>query len=469
MNGFKGNGKGMKAFAKAGVCTALVGAFVLGGAVAANAHGYVGNDKNTGAGISDVQSRAAMAGNGDIGNIQWEPQSLEAPKGFSLTDSSKGPADGKLGSVGRADAVNLDEQSSTRWKKNDVKVGQDLTVAWHYTAPHQTTNWHYYITKNGWDQNKPITRADLQPLAEYTQAMGPASNTPSHQVKLPADHSGYHVIYAVWDVADTVNAFYNMIDLNIQGQAGPETPVEAPAALSGLKAAGITHNSATLSWDAAKGADRYDIERSVKGGAFSKIATVTATEYTAEGLDASTEYTYRVTATNKGGSSAPATIKVTTTATPIDAAPTAPGHVHSMGTTTNTVDLMWSASTAAAGIDRYEIHRAIPGGLFAKVGQTSKTSFLDKGLTSNTTYQYKVIAIDTNGKHSDASRVFTVTTKADSTGPVDPAIKAWDAKAAYKKGDRVTHNGHTYQAVQNYQGHGDPTWITAASLWKKIG
>lgn len=458
--------KGLIAFAKAGVCTALMGAFVIGGAVAANAHGYVGNDKNTGAGISDVQSRASMKGNTNIGNIQWEPQSLEAPKGFTLDASTGGPTDGKLGSVGRADAVNLDEQSPTRWVKNEVKAGQELTVAWHYTAPHQTTDWRYYITKNGWDQNKPLTRADLQPLAEYKQPMGPASNTPSHQVKLPADHVGNHVIYAVWDVADTSNAFYNMIDLHIDGQAGPEQPIDAPAAVTALNVGTVTHNSIALSWKDAHGADRYDIERSVKGGAFSKISTVKEPTFTDVDLAASTEYTYRVTAVNNGGASAPATVSATTTQVPVDAAPTAPGHVHSMGTTSNSVDLMWTASTAPAGIDHYEIHRAFQGGVFTKVAETKKTTHKDTALKASTTYQYKVIAVDNNGKRSDASNTFTVTTKADAT---NPAIKAWDAKAAYKKGDRVTHDGSTYEAVQSYQGHGDPTWITAASLWKKIG
>lgn len=458
----------MNAFAKVGTCVALIGSIVLGGAVMANAHGYVGNDVHTNQGVSDVQSRAALRTNVDLGGIQWEPQSLEAPKGFTLDAATGGPADGKLGSVGRADAVTLDEQSPTRWVKNEVTVGQDLTVAWRYTAPHQTTDWRYYITKTGWDQNKPLTRADLQPLTEYKQAMGPASNTPSHQVKLPADHTGNHILYAVWDVADTTNAFYNMIDLHISGDAGPEQPVEAPGAVTGAQAGTITHNSVNLSWTASASADRYEIERSTNGGTFAKIATVKEASFADAGLSASTTYEYRVTAVNQGGASAPATVTITTAATPVDAAPTAPGYVHSMGTTSNSVDLMWSASTAASGIDRYEIHRTVKGGTFAKIGETSKTRFLDQGLKAATTYEYKVIAIDNNGKASDASSIFTVTTKSDATGPVDPSIKAWDAKGTYKKGDRVTHNGATYQAVQGYTGHGDPTWITAASLWKKI-
>ena len=42
-----------------------------------------------------------------------------------------------------------------------------------------------------------------------------ASNHLTHKINVPTDRSGYHVILAVWDVADTANAFYNVIDVNL--------------------------------------------------------------------------------------------------------------------------------------------------------------------------------------------------------------------------------------------------------------
>ncbi len=33
---------------------------------------------------------------------------------------------------------------------------------WHHTAPHKTTNWRYYITKQNWDPNKPLTRDQFE-------------------------------------------------------------------------------------------------------------------------------------------------------------------------------------------------------------------------------------------------------------------------------------------------------------------
>ena len=32
------------------------------------------------------------------------------------------------------------------------------TFTWYHTAKHKTNNWRYYITKQDWDVNKPLSR-----------------------------------------------------------------------------------------------------------------------------------------------------------------------------------------------------------------------------------------------------------------------------------------------------------------------
>lgn len=88
---------------------------------------------------------------------------------------------------------------------------------------------------------------------------------------------------------------------------------------------------------------------------------------------------------------------------------------------------------------------------------------MDKNLLANTTYKYAVKVVDVAGNESIQSDVFTVTTKTESA-----SYEAWNSKKAYKKGDRVMHEGKVYEAVQNYQGNGDPNWIYALSLWKTV-
>ncbi len=55
------------------------------------------------------------------------------------------------------------------------------------------------------------------------------------------DRSGYHVILAVWDVADTANAFYNVIDVNLINDVKPD--IEAPSIPNGLQTQKVTANS----------------------------------------------------------------------------------------------------------------------------------------------------------------------------------------------------------------------------------
>ncbi|WP_424937737.1 MULTISPECIES: lytic polysaccharide monooxygenase [Bacteria] len=470
----------MRKVAKLSTCTALVGAIVFGGAVAANAHGLVGNGLKGGDGVSEVTARQAMP-NANLGAVQYDTQSIEGPKGFSLDPATGGPADGQLASGGNKQFSELDAQSPDRWIENEVEVGQTIDLSWYYTAPHKTSKWHYYITKNGWDQNSPLTRDKLQLLQTVTwdgtaAAAKPNTNGAVQKIKLPADHTGDHVILAVWDVADTANAFYNAIDIHIDGEAQPEKPdTVAPSAPSNVHAMKVTSHSVDLMWNASTdnvGVDRYEIQRALKGGPFQTVGTTAGTSFKDTGLTASTAYDYRVVAIDgAGNTSEPGTFSVTTkdeAVGPDTEAPTAPSGVHSMKTTANSVDLMWTESEDNVGVDRYEVQRALKGGEFATVGTTAKTSYLDTGLTASTAYEYRVIAFDAAGNASAPSEVFTVTTKADS-GPVDPSVKPWDARAAYAKGDRVSHNGAIYEAVQSYQGHGDPTWITALSLWKKVG
>ncbi|MGL5371686.1 MAG: lytic polysaccharide monooxygenase, partial [Plesiomonas shigelloides] len=166
------------------------------------AHGYVEAPQSRG--------YACKTGlNSDCGAVQWEPQSIEGPDGFPLA----GPADGKLASAGLVQFSELDAQTSTRWSKTPIKSGKQ-TIRWNFTANHVTREWRYYITKPNWDQNAPLTRDafELTPFAVHSGDMQQPPKQFSHDIVIP-ERSGYHVILAVWEVGDTVNSFYNMIDV----------------------------------------------------------------------------------------------------------------------------------------------------------------------------------------------------------------------------------------------------------------
>lgn len=258
----------------------------------ASAHGYV----------DSPGSRAILCKQGqnsDCGAIIYEPQSLEAPKGWP----NSGPADGKIASAAGA-FPKLDEQSATRWSKVNISAGTN-TFQWVITARHSTASWKYYITKDGWNPNAPLSRAsfDLTPFCSinYGGAQPPANYASTCNV--PAK-TGYHVILAVWEVADTANAFYNAIDVNFGSGGGTPNPgVPAP---TGLTSPAQTSNSISLAWSASSGASSYEIYRNG-----SLVGTSNTTSYTNTGLTAGTSYTYTIIAVNSSGSKSSASSPLT--------------------------------------------------------------------------------------------------------------------------------------------------------------
>ncbi|MFE0022166.1 lytic polysaccharide monooxygenase [Amycolatopsis sp. NPDC059021] len=147
----------------------------------------------------------------NCGQIQYEPQSVEGPKGFP----SRGPADGKICSAGLSQFGQLNDQRNGSWPASKLTSGADYTFKWTLTAAHATTNFRYFVTKDGWNPNAPLTRAQLEPQPFLTVPFGGKRppNAVSHNGKLPSGKSGRHMILSVWDIADTGNAFYQCADV----------------------------------------------------------------------------------------------------------------------------------------------------------------------------------------------------------------------------------------------------------------
>ncbi|EOP26987.1 lytic polysaccharide monooxygenase [Bacillus toyonensis] len=418
----------------------------------AYAHGFVEKPGSR----SALCSPTYGALNVNCGSVMYEPQSLEAPKGFPQA----GPVDGQIASAGGKFGGILDQQTADRWFKNTITGGEN-TFTWKFTAPHLTSKWHYYITKIGWNPNKALTRADFEPIGTVQHDGSAASNNVAHKINVPTDRSGYHVILAVWDVADTANAFYNVIDVNLINNVKPDT--EAPSIPNGIQTQKVTANSIELTWNTSTdnvGVKGYQIFRNGE-----MIDTVPGTHFIDKKLQPSTEYSYTVKAIDAAGNvskESTALTAKTTVEAPDTEAPTQPKGLHSMGTTASSVDLMWSPSDDNVGVDHYDIYREIEGTM-KKIATSNTTSYMDNNLLANKTYKYVVKAVDVAGNESVQSDIFTITTKIESV-----SYGEWDAKKAYKKGDRVLYEGKVYEAVQNHQGNGDPNWIYALSLWRAV-
>ena len=159
----------------------------------ASAHGYV----------SSPPSRQALCAQGkvaDCGAIQYEPQSVEGPKGLKTCNANK-PEFAVL------------NDNSRNWPA--TQVGASVTFNWVLTARHSTSTWDYFIGN---------TR-----IAQFNDGGKQPNATVSHQVSL-AGYPGRQTVLAVWNIADTANAFYNCVDLQVGSGGGTSTPTPKPTA-----------------------------------------------------------------------------------------------------------------------------------------------------------------------------------------------------------------------------------------------
>ncbi|GKU79458.1 lytic polysaccharide monooxygenase [Paenibacillus sp. L3-i20] len=413
-----------------------------------SAHGYV----------DSPGSRAILCKQGlntDCGNIVYEPQSLETLKGFPAA----GPADGTIASAGGL-YPKLDEQSSTRWSKVPM-VGGQQTFTWKFTANHATSKFHYYITKQNWDPNAPLTRNqfDLTPFCTVNYGGVQPPMTYSHNCNVPTDRTGYHVILAVWDVSNTVNGFYNAIDVNF-----PSGPVDttAPTAPATLSASNVGSTSASLAWTASTDANGISNYKIYNGTTLLATVPGNVTSYNLTGLVSSTSYALKVSATDPSGNTSAAsnTVNITTTAVVADTvAPSAPPALHVMGAPTSTsIWLMWSASTDNVGVQSYRVYR---GTTLVATVSGSTLDYVVNGLTPSTTYTYTVKAVDAAGNESAASNVSGTTAAA-------PTQPAWAAGVAYTTGTKVSYNGVVYECRQNHTSLVGWEPANVASLWKVV-
>jgi chitin-binding protein len=133
------------------------------------------------------------------------------------------PLDGQIASAGNVAAFELDMPGSG-WAKQAVTSGREVDITWSFTALRLTRRFAYFLTRDDWDCDQPLSRAQFegqpfctventeQPFWENQSALVPQNPT-THRLRLPR-REGYQVLLAVWEVADTGNAIYQVIDLD---------------------------------------------------------------------------------------------------------------------------------------------------------------------------------------------------------------------------------------------------------------
>jgi chitin-binding protein len=359
------------------------------------------------------------------------------------------PPDGKIASANQLTGAWLDEPGS-HWQKHDVRSGEILDFSWFFSAKHSSRRWNYFLTKDGWNPDEVLSRAqfeaepfytvqiNLQPHWAHGEQMLPASPT-IHSVPLPK-RDGYHVCLAVWEVANTSMAFYQVVDLNF---VPPDGGGERPETPTGLAAETVTDKQVVLKWNAAAGPHpivAYRISRN--GGFFVEVVAPNLT-FTDNSVAPETLYNYAVSAVDDLGNVSAQSRPIQVHTLPEGGTgPTAPTNLHSMRQTERSISLMWGASTGSARIMDYLIYR---DGVEVRSVGASQTTYDDSGLTPDTAYRYSVRARDLNGRLSAQSNVLSVSTQGE--GGAKPA---WKLDTLYEVGAEVRHSERKWSCKQRH-------------------
>jgi autotransporter-associated beta strand protein len=212
----------------------------------------------------------------------------------------------------------------------------------------------------------------------------------------------------------------------------------APATPSSVTVSSTGHQSVALNWSASAGADFYTIYRSTlvdNGGGVSNVLrtivlnnNTTGTSYTDTSPTDGSIYSYFVTATGAGGTSANSSAAV---GVPLPAAPaSAPGSLTGKFTGTTNITLSWSAVSGTVG---YVISRATSAsGPFTLLQSVAETTYLDTVLVSGT-YYYEVAAVNAAGVSANATVTVTAPPAAPASLSAIPGnalvILSWSAVA----------------------------------------
>lgn len=253
--------------------------------------------------------------------------------------------------------------------------------------------------------------------------------------------------YADNSLAVDTSFSYRVRATNASGDSGYSETVGTrtlpvpPSAPTNLRVAGRTQVSVQIAWnDASNNELGFQVERSDNGGAsFSQIAVlgVGSDTYNATGLSPATSYRFRVRSYNSGGESDFASTVTAETLPNPPSAPTnltvtiAPGEQTSPGATmpgASSLVLAWNdTSSDETG---FRIERSTNGGeSFSPVTivPPGQTAFTDGGLTPNTSYTYRVRAVNTGGDSSPSNTATRATLPTPPAAPTGLALTALTA------------------------------------------
>jgi len=174
-----------------------------------------------GAGGEDAGSAACRAARSANGGAFGQFDNLRVP-GVNGKDKQYIP-DGKLCSGDLPEFKGLDLPRAD-WPATKLAAGSTINVQYRTTIPHAGL-FRVYLTKQGYDPKKALSWADLSTNPIFTVTDPPIrGGSYRFSGKLPADRSGRHLLYIVWQTTSTPDTYYSCSDLVLTGGKAAAAP-----------------------------------------------------------------------------------------------------------------------------------------------------------------------------------------------------------------------------------------------------
>ena len=170
-------------------------------------------------------------------------------------------------------------------------------------------------------------------------------------------------------------------------------------------------------------------------------------------------FSVSLTVTGPGGTNTltkPGYITISTAGGPVDTiAPTAPGALSATTKSESRIDLAWAAATDNVAVTGYLVERCTGTSCtnFAEIASSTSTTFSNMGLTSGTTYRYRIRAVDAAGNRGPYSSVGSAITQSGATSTTPVAALGFNEGSGTTASD-TSGNGHSATLVNG------PAWIS---------
>ena len=321
--------------------------------------------------------------------------------------------------VSNATGYKIEWLVNNSWKELETVTSTSYTK----TGLSENTSYTFRVTAvKGNTQSEPADVSAKTSIEQINAVSGLSATTTSNSVSLKwnkvSSATGYRVEWLVnntWTALDTVTAVsytktglsedksykFRVIAVKANAESAPseisaKTQIDAVGEISGLSAT-ATYNSVKLSWKMVSNAAQYIVEMK-NGSSWTQLGAVLNNTFTKDGLLENTEYTFRVSAKKSNSQSEWAEVTAKTGVEPINAVSGL-----SASATTNSVTLNWNKVNNATG---YRVEW-LANNKWTTLDTVTATSYTKNGLSENTTYQFRVIAVKANAESSAAAATAT--------------------------------------------------------------